>query len=1145
MWLTNLSIRRPIFILMIMTTFIVLGLYSYLRMKTELQPNVSFPMITIITAYPGAGPEEIELQVSKRIEDAVSSTAGVKAVDSISREGASIVIVEFNLGTNLDTAFSDARSKVDSIRQNLPKDSLSPSISKLDANSAPVLYVGISSKRPSQELRDLADDIFKDKLGRVSGVASVAITGGDEREILVALKPDRLIAYGITPSKLLDKIREANLDLPAGHIVEGNKENALRFDGKFKDVDQIRNLKINLANIDNPNSPGPSVPLSSIATIQDTIAERREINRLQGQNSLTIIVQKSADANTVQVVDGVKKEIEGLKLAYSDIKFEYSQDQGVKVNESLLDLRVSLFLGIILVVLIIYLFLHSFRGTLIVSLAIPTSIFATFIVMYFAGFTINSMTMLALSLAVGILVDDAIVVLENIYRHLNMGEAPAQAAINGRSEIGLAAITITLIDVVVFVPVAFMGGIVGEFFRSFGITVAAATLFSLFVSFTLTPMLASRWYKQGENTEELHGFFLWFETKYHALLGRYRRILNWALDHRWLIVLIGFGALLAVFNVIGGSFGTFVDAVKAIPLAVIKPWGVIALIFYLLGVVKRKPYLRRAGMGFIALGVALALATVFGASFGRPLFKFRFAPDQDQGTIQISLRMPPGASLEMTDAAARKIEAICIKTPDVKFTTTIVGATTQSFFGAGDSGTRFSEIDLTLNDKASFLNRIAPFLSKILPFLRDPEERFRSDQVIVAELREKIGQVPGAMITISAVSGFGHFGAPIQVAFYGTNLQELTDTANKAKQVIASVDGILYPDISWTAGQPEYRAEIDRDKANDLDVSATQIASNLRIAYEGNTDIKFRQNGKEYPIRVRLGEQERNNLAGLSQIPIAFRNGSPVWLSSVTNLKYYSSPTKIQRHDRNRQVVVLGYLATGKSPGNMQLIIDKKLADAGLPPPGIKMDWQGENKMMGEEMGFMFQALLLAFILVYILMASLFDNLLTPLIIMLAQPQAMVGALLALVITNVGFSIVAMIGVIMLVGLVGKNAILLVDYTNTLRERGLTRRNALLEAGPTRLRPILMTTSAMVLAMIPVALAIGRGSEFRAPLGIAVIGGLILSTVLTLVVIPCIYTIFDDLSNWISRTVFKRQLAPVESEQEPVAINSIPSNGSE
>ncbi|MDI6828359.1 MAG: efflux RND transporter permease subunit, partial [Armatimonadota bacterium] len=554
MWLTNLSIRRPIVILMLFSAIAVLGIKSRSRMLTDLYPKIQFPFITIMTAYPGAGPEEIETLVSKPIEDAVGSVNGMKNLTSYSQEGISIIGIELELGTDVDVAMADVRAKVDAARGQLPDDAETPIIQKLDVGAIPVLTLGLSSKRPAKELRELADDVIKDQLGKLKGVASVNITGGDIREIQVNVDKSRLEAYGITINQIAQAIAIANLNLPSGRITEGRRDYSIRAVGEFENVDDIRNLKLSIGGGKN----GPRVlALSDIADVKDTTAEREQLTRLQKQESIGIEIIKQSDANTVEVVDAAKKELNALKtILPKDVEIAIVLDQSERVREALSDVNVSLLLGAFLAVLIVFLFLHNIRGTFIVAIAIPTSIVATFIPISFAGFTLNMMVMMGLSLAVGILVDDSIVVLENIYRHLSKGESPSEAALNGRTEIGLAAITITLVDVVVFVPIAFMGGIVGMFFKEFGITVASATLFSLFVSFTLTPMLASRWYRKGEAVEAETGFFAKFDKFYHELDRRYRNVLSWALRHRWQVVGIGFGSLLLAFLIAGAFLGT-------------------------------------------------------------------------------------------------------------------------------------------------------------------------------------------------------------------------------------------------------------------------------------------------------------------------------------------------------------------------------------------------------------------------------------------------------------------------------------------------------------------------------------------------------------------------------------------------------------
>jgi HAE1 family hydrophobic/amphiphilic exporter-1 len=1062
MWLTRLSLNRPVTITVFMVAVIVLGFYALSKTQVELQPKVDFPVITILTVYPGASPDEVETLVTKPIEDAVAGVEGLRQITSVSQYGISQVTLEFYIGTDVGEAYIDVQAKVNAAVGLLPRDAERPVISKLDTQSQPTMYIGMTGNRPPYELRDLADNLIKDRLSSVPGVAAVTVSGGQKREILVAIDKERLNAYGLSINAVVRALQAANLNLPAGRITEGERDYNVRLLGEFRSIDELRNLRLYLQNPRNPMAAGTTLRLQDIADIRDTVEERTVITRLNGKENVTLVVQKASDANALEISEGIHQVIERIQKEYPDLKFEISFDQAESIKESLTDLRIALYLAIILVVLIVYLFLYNVRGTFIVALAIPTCIFASFIAIYFFGFTINFMTMLALSLAVGVLVDDAIVVIENIYRHLSMGEEPMEAAYNGRTEIGLAAITITFVDVVVFLPIAFMGGIVGQFFRSFGLTVAVTVLFSLLVSFTLTPMLASRFYRRGEALEEPKGFFRWFDARYRALERLYRRLLGWALRHRWAVIVTGNGLLLLTLILVIGS-----------------------------------------------------------ALRGSPLLPFRFAPSQDQGLIGITVKLPPAAALSETDAVVKRIEQAALSIPEVKFVSSLVGASGAGFIGAGDRGPRFANIQVTLHPKKALLDSLMFWVKHEEPL------RTRSDVEIAGELREKIGVIPGAQITVNTISGFrgGGFGVPIQLAMVGKDTTTLLETAERVKQLISQIPGVKDTDLSWSAGKPELQVVVDRERATRLGVSLAEIALALRTAYEGDTSVKYREGGQEYAIRVRLDEADRQRVSELSNLVVSYVQGAPVYLRDVATIRLDEGPTRIERADRQRRVMVLANIMPGYSLGNLRVQIDNLLRQQNVIPPSVRVSWFGEGEVLTREGAYMMQALLLSFILVYLLMVALFENWLYPFIIMFSQPQALVGALLALIVARSELNIVSMIGIIMLVGLVGKNAILLVDFTNTLRARGLSREEALQQAGPIRLRPILMTTAALVLAMVPIALAVGRGSEFRAPLGIVIIGGMLVSTLLTLVVIPCMYTVMDDLTQNLRRLVAPRRAA--------------------
>jgi HAE1 family hydrophobic/amphiphilic exporter-1 len=1115
MWLTSVSIRRPVFILMVVAALIVMGLNSLSKMRLELNPKVDFPFVSVMTIYPGAGPNEIETQVTKKIEDAVASVNGVKNVTSSSQEGQSVVSIEFNLGVSSDVAGSDVREKVSAIRGSLPTDAKEPIVQKFDVNSQPIIYYGLVGKRPSRDLRDMADNIIKPRLGKVGDVAAVSITGGDVREISIGVKKDRLDAYGIGIEQLVTLLKANTLNFPVGHIVEGNREYGLRVVGEFKDVPTIANTRLHLPN-------GQTVKISDIADVKDTIQERRDDSRINRQESVALVIQKTSEGNTVDVAKGIRAEVAALqKELPSDVKFVLNQDLSKNTENQVDDVKSSLFLGTFLAVLVVYLFLHNLRGTMIVAIAIPTSILATFLPMYAFGFTLNGMTLLALSLSVGILVDDSIVVLENIYRHLAKGEEPVEAAINGRSEIGLAAITITLVDVVVFLPIAFMGGIVGQFFKSYGITVATATLFSLFMSFTLTPMLASRWYKRGDNVEAHSGIFGAFNRFYNSLDRLYRSVLGAALKYRGTVLYAGTGLLVLVLVTIIASF------MKAIPM---QTMFILMAVFAVFGLLLNWRY-KVFGLIVTSAGVAAVFVAFFiGAHAGKPLLLFRFAPEQDQGQVSVIGELPAGTSMAKTEEVTKHVEDVIAGVPDVAGIFTAVGATASGSRGLSSVGTQYFSMSVNLKDKVSLGDSINPFADK-------KNMRKIKDTAVAEEIRKRIGELPGASIKVAAESGFKGGGAPLQVDVLGTDINELTRLAEKVLTLFKEEPGTLNSDISVRIGKPEQQIVIDRDSAASYGLSVAQIAGALRTSVEGNnTEVIFRQNGNEYPVNIHFSDLDRKDVNNVKDIVVGSIAGpggatQPIRLSEVAKVDLATGPTKIDRQNRQVLVSVTANIAPGFAPGNMQLNIKKKLE--AIPFGNSSYAWGGENKTQAEEGQYMGAALGLAIVLVYMLMAALFDNLLYPLVIMLSLPQAMVGALVGLMVAGQALSIVAMIGVIMLVGLVTKNAILLVDYTNTLRERGYSRTDAILEAGPTRLRPILMTTIAMVFGMLPTALSLGRGGEFRAPVATSIVGGLILSTMLTLLVIPCVYTYFDDLSRFISRTIFRRKLQEEPTGKPP------------
>jgi len=1107
MWITRVSILRPVAISMLFVAIAVLGYQSLKRMPVDLYPDISFPYVTVLTAYAGAGPEEVEDAVSKPIEDAVAGVNNVKNVISTSSEGFSVVSIEFYLGTDVDVAASDVRARVSAVRRQLPRDVDEPVIRKLEVSAIPVVSMGMSSPRSAGEVRRIADQIVKDRLSQLPGVAAVTVTGGDVREIQVSVDKGRLDAYGLSISYVNQILASENLNVPAGTVKETRREYSIRAVGQFKSVRDLENVWV-------PTASGP-IRLVNIAAISDSFADRDVLARLNRNDSVAISIQKQSNANTVSVVDAVRKELESLtgkqyreRSAFErfmerrgppkastaamlpDVEFTLAFDQSKFIKEALQEVRTSIILGAILAITVIFLFLHTIRGTFIVALAIPTSLIAAFVPIYFAGFTMNQMVLLAMSLAVGILVDDSIVVLENIYRHLSLGEPPREAAFNGRMEIGLAAVSITMVDVVVFVPIAFMGGIVGQFFKQFGITIACATLFSLFVCFTLTPMLASRWAKRedvflrdeaaGDDSPQqgrtelgtLGRFYRWLDRNYRWLDERYRRQLAWALQHRLSVMLIGPMALLgALLPAMRGS-GAFVIS------AMIAALGLIGLIF-------GRPGGRRAVV------IAAAAVLVFGNAYKRGL-GFEFMTPVDQGQFTMSVEMPAGTALRATDKVARQLEGVLFdrqQFPEVESVFTTVGGSSTGFVGGGAQGANYSELGVVLVDKS---------------------ERRRSVFQVMDQLRRYAKTIPAATIKVAAQSLYGGHGDPLTIELTGADVRDLVRVAERVENAVKQVPGTADADISWRVGKPEMQARIDRVRASTYGLTLAEMASALRTSLAGSTDTKFREGGQEYDIRVRLREDDRRTLNDIGDMIVGTTPAGPVRLREVAALSPETGPTKIDRKNRQRMVEVTADLAPGYFLQNVRAQVDKALEDVSLD--SVNMRWGGEVEMSQESFGYMFDALWVAVALVFILMAALFESLLSPFVIMFSLPMAAAGAILALIMTGRSISIVSMVGVIMLMGLVTKNAILLVDYTNTLRSRGKERDEAVLEAGPTRLRPILMTTLSIIFAVLPTALALGKGSEFRAPMAIVVIGGLVLSTLLTLMFIPVLYTLIDDVS---------------------------------
>ncbi|MBM7865934.1 MMPL family transporter [Heliobacterium gestii] len=1061
MSLTQFAVKRPVAMSMIVLMFVVLGLYSYRMLGVDLYPNVNAPYISVSVSYPGAGAEEVESQILKPIESAVSSISKVDTISSQASEGFGVVIVQFSLSANADQSANDVQKKVDSVKGQLPDDAKDPVVIKMDFNAAPVMTLALKSSRPAQETYDLAEDVLKERLLKVSGVTDVKLIGGQKREIQVDIDKSRLEGYGLSVKKVSDLLKNENINQPSGRLDRPDLEYNVRVMGQFKTVKDVENIQIPLAN-------GSKIPLKAIATVSDSLHEVRTISRVNGQPSIAAVVFKQSDASIVDVGDSVKQVLPSIeKDLPPDVQLVIARDFSDYVHNSLNGTRSSIIEGIITTALALFFFLREWRSMATVIIAIPTSLIATLMGMYFAGFSFNMMSLLGMALCIGILVDDSIVVLENIHRHRAMGKSAVDAALEGRAEIGMAAIAITLSDVVVFAPIAFMGGMVGQFFRQFGLTVVIATLFSLFISFTLTPMLSARFYMEEDpETKELkakkrqaslYGLFLRktspITTRFWSILDRvsdrfsdfYMSSLHWSLRHR--------------FTIIAVSLIAFVASLTLIPL------------------------------GFVG---------------------FEFMPKSDQSELTINLEMPNGTPLYKTDEAAREIEAFVSTIPEVKYYQSSVGF--SSGRGSSTSNANKAEVGVQLVKRA---------------------ERNRTMWQIADQLREFSKTfTKGAMHVTESESGGGPPGSPIQLEISGPDYDQLMSIADQVKTIASGIPGAKELDSNFRLGQPEVQISIDRPRAASYGLTVDDISRTLRASLNGDTASVFRAGDDEYDILVRLQGLQTSSIEDLKRVTVTNSSGVHVPLSQIAEVKKGSGPTEIRRISRQRTITVTGNLNKNVPQNQYNTELSKRLEQLHLPA-GYSIKQAGLSEELRKTGVELISAFLLSITLVYMVLAILYESLLTPLIRMASLPLGLIGALAALAITGKTINLFSGIGIIMMDGLVAKNGTLLIDYTNTLLERGKPLREALIEAGKTRLRPIMMTTFTMIFGMLPVAASVSEGTEVRSGMAVVLIGGLVTSTIFTLVVIPVFYTLIRDLLDWRKRRKLERlrkAVAKIESK---------------
>jgi HAE1 family hydrophobic/amphiphilic exporter-1 len=1007
MKLPEIAIRRPVFFTMIGVALIVFGWLGFQRLALDLFPKVDFPVVNITTKLVGASPEIMEVDVTDIIEEAVNTINGVKAITSRSLEEYSIVTVEFYLERNIEQAAQDVRDKVAAVRNRLPKDSEPPVIEKISPEDQPIVWIAVWGDRSIRDLTHYADKVLKRDIEKIPGVGSVTMSGGRTRQVRVWLDRKKLEATSLTAEDVKKALGLEHREVPGGRIENHRMEYIVKTKGEFETPESFNDMVITYRY-------GRLIKLRDIGRAEDGLEDERSLTRFDGKTAVGLSVKRQSGENTVAVAERVKAAVAAVKPP-PGMKLDITFDQSKFIRRSIEDVEVSLWLGAVLAVLIIFVFLRSVRSTLISAVALPTSVVATFAFIQFFGFTLNMMTMLALSLSIGILIDDAIVVLENIYRRMEEGEPPQQAAREGASEIGLAVMATTLSIVAVFVPVAFMKGIVGKFFFEFGITVTIAVLISLFVSLTLTPMLTSRFLSYRKKHGKL---YMVLEKGFDRVFGIYRPLLAWALKHRWTVI------LLATASVAGG----------------------VAL--------------------FAALGK-------------------EFLPAEDQGRYLVRLETPIDYSLARADGVMRKIDEDLRKRPEVNSTFYVTG----------------SDLTPDINKSRIYVN------------LKERKDRSIVQIDSMKQVRDAIAGTPEVKSSVEMIAmvGGGMRSVPIQLMVQGRDLEDLNRRTIAIKNEFAKLPGVVDVDTSIETGKPEVRVRIDREMAANYGVSATAIGNTVNTMIGGEIVGKYKdeKEGERYDIVARLAASERENPSALDALWVRSSTGELVRLKEVTTVESGKGPTMIMHYNRQRAATL--FAGTEKTKPMAEAMTDLNGIVKKNVTPEMSTRYVGMADAMLDAFKNIAFALVIAIIMVYMILASQFESFAHPLTIMFSLPVSLIGAMGLLFITGERVQIFSLIGVIMLMGLVTKNAILLVDYTITLRHGGMTREEALLKAGPVRLRPIIMTTAAMVFGMLPTALKIGEGAESRAPMAIAVIGGLITSTLLTLVVVPVVYTLIDDL----------------------------------
>ena len=1052
MWFTRVSINNPVFATMVMAALCVLGLFSYNQLRVERLPDISPPIVFVSVAYPGASPEAIETSLTRPIELGLNGIAGVKMIRSNSVEGRSETVVEFQLSADMGRAVQDVRDKVSALQPGFPRDAKAPYISRFDGDNAqPTVNLAlIAPDRSARELSLLADQVVRKRIERVAGVARVDVGGMTTRQVRIDLDPQRLRAYQLTPADVSAALQRVNADVPVGLLSSAKEDALVRVEGKVLNAKSFADVVI-------ANRGSLVVRLGDLGELVEREREPDSLARVDGQPSIAFFVYKQQDANIVETGDGIKAATEELRKSLPpgvELRLVYADSDWVK--DSLKGVKRTLIEGALLTIAIVFLFLHSWRSTIITGLTLPIAVISAFIAVYAFGFTLNFMTMMALSLCIGLLIDDAIVVRENIVRHVHMGKDHFTAAREGTDEIGMAVMATTFAICAVFVPVAFMKGIIGKFFFPFGITVAVAVLVSLFVSFTLDPMLSSIWKDPPTNKliklPVIGHLMRGTDRLLDVMHGIYERLIHWIFSgrrHR-----VWFPPVPAYGHPFDASGKRLSSAPRRFRFATITPRGLVVW------------------TGIASFVAAIGLSTVVGTEF---------IPESDDSYIRMNVRMPVGTSLERGSEKMRQVEEVVRAMPEVRMISTSVGDTGSGSRNAGQ---------LTIQ-------------------LLKPSERKRTQKQVEQAIRKGIAPIPGADVSLGQ--------RPIFISLLGPDPAVLDSEVLKLQEKVSKIKGITDLETSVKPGLPAYAVRIKADAARELGLTPTQLAASLRSFVNGDVATYWTApDGEQVEVELRLPQPMRENIAQLDNLPVAYaKDGTPIALSRVADIVPVVNPEVIKRQDlQRRQAIYAG--ATGRPSGDVSADV-KKIVDATVLPPGYRFDMGGQSKDQAEAFTGVLLALAAAVIFIYIVLASQFGSFLQPFAIMASLPLALIGVMLALLLTGSTLNLFSMIGLVMLMGLVTKNAILLVDYANHVRRTGLNVVESLLQAGLVRMRPIMMTTAAMIFGMLPMALALDEGGEIQAPMGRAIIGGVITSTLLTLIVVPVLYSYVEQLGAWAKR----------------------------